>query len=114
MCVRVRTPADRRHPGPADDYFDYNGVPVHPHVFRHALGARPQIVEYQVRQQARGATITVRCSAPVDCAGMAAEVEGALRGVGVAAPAVRIEVVDRIERGTMGKLKRFVPLGGAR
>jgi phenylacetate-CoA ligase len=98
--------------GRLDDTFEYQGgVTVHPHVFRSPLSHRRQIVEYQVCQTARGATVAVRCTAPVDGAALEAEIAAALARLGLTAPEVTVSPVDGIEQhATSGKLKRFVPL----
>jgi len=97
--------------GRLDDTFLYEGHPVHPHVFRTALGRRGRIVEYQVRQTPAGAGIAVRCQAPVDLDELAREIEDSLERVGVEAPEVTVEAVAQIER-TSGpaKLRRFLAL----
>jgi phenylacetate-coenzyme A ligase PaaK-like adenylate-forming protein len=98
--------------GRLDDCFDYGGRVVHPHVFRSALAARPEITEYQVRQTAAGAHVRVRCTAPLDAPALERELEGGLTGLGLVSPAVTVTPVDHLERGTTGKLLRFVPSRG--
>jgi phenylacetate-CoA ligase len=97
--------------GRLDDTFFYDGRPVHPHVFRTALGRRGRIVEYQVRQTPAGADIAVRCHGPVNLDGLAREIEAGLERLGVEAPEVTVEAFAQLER-TSGpaKLRRFVPL----
>jgi phenylacetate-CoA ligase len=115
--LRERCPCGSAHrcvadiQGRLDDTFFYNGGPVHPHVFRTALGRRGGIVEYQVRQTPVGADITVRCQTPVDLDELARELEDGLLHLGVEAPEVHVEAVAQLER-TNGpaKLRRFVPL----
>ena len=52
--------------GRLDDTFVYpEGTAIHPHVFRSCLG-RQGLVEYQVRQTARGADISAVTSGEVD------------------------------------------------
>lgn len=94
--------------GRADDVFAYDGVQVHPHAFRSPLSRRREIVEYQVRQVPRGAVISVHASAPFDAPPLAAEVAAELSRLGVPAPEVSVELVDRIPRPASGKLARFV------
>lgn len=96
--------------GRTDDTFRYGAVAVHPMAFRTPLGHCAQITEYQVRQSSHGAEIDLRCTGPVDCSELSREIAENLRALGVADPLVRVRVVDAIERGTMGKLKRFVAL----
>jgi phenylacetate-coenzyme A ligase PaaK-like adenylate-forming protein len=97
--------------GRLDDVFVYDGRRVHPHLFRSALGARAGIVEYQVRQTPRGATIAVHCNAAVDLDVMAREIEQGLALQGIGRPDVQVTAVGRLERDPgPAKLKRFVPL----
>ena len=95
--------------GRLDDTFVYpEGTAIHPHVFRSCL-SHPGLVEYQVRQTARGADISAVTSGEVDTDALASRIEDALRSLGLQAPAVTIATVDNIERQASGKLKRFVP-----
>jgi phenylacetate-CoA ligase len=97
--------------GRLDDTFTYDGRPVHPHLFRTALGRCPAIVEYQVRQTPKGATIAVRCQGRVDFERLARELERGLERLGLEHPEVTAVAVERLERaGGTAKLKRFVPL----
>ena len=99
--------------GRLDDTFLYGGRTVHPHVFRSALGRRAGIVEYQVRQTARGAAVVLRRTGPVDLDHLHGDLVDALTRLGVAAPEITIDVVGALERQAVGKLKRFVPLPAA-
>jgi phenylacetate-coenzyme A ligase PaaK-like adenylate-forming protein len=97
--------------GRLDDVFVYDGRRVHPHVFRSVLGRFAGIVEYQVRQTAEGASILVRCGAPVDLSLVGGQVAEGLTALGVRFPIVDVTAVERLERnGGPAKLKRFVPL----
>lgn len=97
--------------GRLDDSFDYGGLSVHPHVFRSPLSRRREVVEYQVHQTPRGASVFIRCTGPSDTAGLAAEIAAGLDKLGVTRAEVTVTSVERLERQTSGKLKRFVPLG---
>ena len=98
--------------GRLDDVFEYaDGLSVHPHVFRSALGRQPAIMEYQVRQTRHGATIRIVTTAPVDVDALQVQVTGALAALGLADPRVVIETVTSLSRQASGKLKRFVPVG---
>jgi phenylacetate-CoA ligase len=67
-------------------------------------------VQYQVIQTQRGASIFVVVGGPFDTQALAGRLESDL-AAHVHAPAVRIEVVNAIERhAASGKLKRFVPM----
>src|SRR5207344_2710309 len=95
--------------GRLDDTFIYpDGTAIHPHVFRSCL-SHQHLIEYQVRQTARGADIFAVTSGPVDTDALASRIEDALRDLGLPAPTVTIATVDRVDRQTTGKLKRFVP-----
>jgi phenylacetate-coenzyme A ligase PaaK-like adenylate-forming protein len=100
--------------GRQDDLFVYpGGVTVHPHVFRSHLGRERNVLEYQVRQTHRGASIAVRTTGPVDLARLEDRIKGALAAIGVETPAVRIVAIDRLDRTVTGKLRRFVPVQAA-
>ena len=97
--------------GRLDDTFEYaDGLSVHPHLFRSALGQHPAVIEYQVRQTRRGATIRIVTTAPVDVRALQAKITDALAALGLADPRVAIETVAALPRQASGKLKRFVPL----
>ena len=94
--------------GRLDDTFVYGDVAVHPHLFRSALGRRPEIVEYQVHQTAAGADVAVVAldAPPLDR--LAAELRDGLAALGLAAPEVTVRRVDALARLPSGKLTRFV------
>ena len=97
--------------GRLDDVFEYaDGLSVHPHVFRSALGREPAVLEYEVRQTRRGATVSIVCTAPVDCEALQARITDALGALGLDDPEISIEIVTSLQRQVSGKLKRFVPL----
>lgn len=97
--------------GRLDDAFFYPGAgSVHPHLFRSRLGGDRSIVEYQVRQTARGAEIAIRCRGEVGLSRLRRGLVDDLVRVGVSEPEITIRQVDNLERQATGKLKRFVPL----
>lgn len=97
--------------GRLDDVFLYDGLRVHPHVFRSVLGRHAGIVEYQVRQSEDGARIAVRCGAPVVLELVSAEIAAGLAALGVPRPVIDVTAVERLQRdGGPAKLRRFVPL----
>jgi phenylacetate-CoA ligase len=97
--------------GRLDDVFVYQGIHIHPHLFRSELGREAAVVEYQVRQTPAGAAIAVHCTAPVTLDGLRERIAAALGRAGLERPQVTIETVDRFERpGGPAKLKRFIPL----
>lgn len=96
--------------GRLDDTFVYaDGLSVHPHVFRSALGQHPAIIEYQVRQTLSGVTIGIVSTATVDVATLQAKISDGLAALGFADPHVTIETVAALPRQPSGKLKRFIP-----
>jgi phenylacetate-CoA ligase len=98
--------------GRLDDTFTYDGaVAVHPHLFRSALSRRRQIVEYQVHQTERGATVAIRATEPFELGPLETEIADGLARLGVADPFVSVQAVDGLPRQHSGKLKRFIPLG---
>ena len=101
--------------GRLDDCFAYPGGPtVHPFTFRSPLGRERGIVEYQVRQTARGAEILVRCQGRVDTVRVAETIRSALVGLGLTGAEVSVTPVEVLGRQSTGKLRRFVPLPDAR
>jgi phenylacetate-coenzyme A ligase PaaK-like adenylate-forming protein len=97
--------------GRQDDCFRYCDLTVNAHVFRSVLGRQRNIVEYQVRQTASGADVAVRCTRPVNCAEIAAEIARDLKTLGMDSPEITVVPVERLERHERsGKLKRFIPL----
>ena len=117
MVLPGRCPCGSEHrriedvQGRLDDVFVYQGLRVHPHLFRTALSREADVVEYQVRQTPAGAAIAIRCAAPVNRDTLRDRVAAALARAGLHRPQVTVEVADRFERpGGPAKLKRFLPL----
>ena len=97
--------------GRLDDTFRYEGgLDVHPHLFRSTLSQQPAVLEYEVRQTRRGATMSIVATAPIDREAIRAKIADALAALGLADPQVVIETVPELPRQASGKLKRFVPL----
>jgi phenylacetate-coenzyme A ligase PaaK-like adenylate-forming protein len=97
--------------GRLDDEFVYeNGLHIHPHLFRHVLGQRPDIIEYQVTQTRKGARISLVAASPPNTDEIYSNLRRDLAKLGLVNPEVDIEVVSSIERTAAQKLKRFVPL----
>jgi phenylacetate-coenzyme A ligase PaaK-like adenylate-forming protein len=120
MVLSGRCPCGSEHrriedvQGRLDDVFVYQGLRVHPHLFRTALSREADVVEYQVRQTPAGAAIAIRCTALVNLDALRDRVAAALASAGLDRPQVTVEVVDGFERpGGPAKLKRFLPLESA-
>jgi phenylacetate-coenzyme A ligase PaaK-like adenylate-forming protein len=97
--------------GRLDDSFVYaEGVAIHPIVFRSPLGRQRNIIEYQVRQTQRGATIAICCAGDVDLTGLREEITQGLTQLGLPDPTVDIKRVGQLQRQASGKLKRMIPL----
>jgi phenylacetate-CoA ligase len=96
--------------GRRDESFVYGTLVVHPLAFRSPLGLCRHIVEYQVRQTARGAEIAVRAHGRPDLAALETEITAKLATLGLESPEVVVTAVDHLERQETGKLKRFIPL----
>jgi phenylacetate-CoA ligase len=95
--------------GRAEDVFCYGAARVHPSALTTALLRAAQVREYQVRQTARGADITVVADPGLDEAALAAAVEQSLRQAGVTEPHVTIGRAAMIARDRLtGKVRRFI------
>jgi phenylacetate-coenzyme A ligase PaaK-like adenylate-forming protein len=97
--------------GRSDDLFTYDGgIVVHPLVFRSRMGHERNVIEYQVTQTARGASIALRAQGELDMSRVAADIESELSRLGLPHPYVTVERVAAFDRQATGKLKRFIPL----
>ena len=119
MVLSGRCPCGSEHrriedvQGRLDDVFVYQGLQMHPHLFRTALSREADVVEYQCGRPA-GAAIAIRCAAPVNLDALGDRVAAAVARAGLHRPQVTVEVVDGFERpGGPAKLKRFFPLESA-
>ena len=93
-----------------EDLFAYpDGALVHPLVFSSVLVRQAWIVEYQVRQTPTGAEV-LAVGRPGDPAATARSLTLALSRTGLPDPSVDVQVVDRLERQSTGKMRRFLPL----
>lgn len=113
---QVDGPSGFRHvtvTGRNDDPFVYGDVVVHPLSFDSVLGGVAAVTEFQVRQTAAGADLSLVAWGPVDADSIEAALESVLAGQGLPSPVVRVEVVDRLARhAATGKVRRFVPRAG--
>jgi phenylacetate-coenzyme A ligase PaaK-like adenylate-forming protein len=113
----VVEPPSERHPafsriglidGRSGDLFDYGGLIAHPHTFRAVIARHPQIRDYQVRQTADGAAISIVADAPVDVDVVTDQFVTALAKAGLADPRIQVTCVDTIRRTASGKQELFV------
>jgi phenylacetate-CoA ligase len=96
--------------GRLDDVFVYgDDVPIHPHVFRSVLAREAGVVEYQVRQTARGADVEALGTFR-DPVVTGQRLESELARLGVPSPCVTVRVVPALQRQATGKIRRFLPL----
>ncbi|HSC26463.1 MAG TPA: hypothetical protein VLD67_04260 [Vicinamibacterales bacterium] len=100
--------------GRLDDHFAYDGIAVHPHVFRTVLGRERAISEYQVAQTPHGAVIRIVALGHVDRSGLQQSLCEHLARLGLQEPDISVQQVASIERAKdSSKLKRFLPLSAA-
>ena len=108
----VDATAHRRHPGPPRRllHVPRRARPCTPSRSARSLGRERDIVEYQVRQTARGADIQVCCHGPSTPPASRRRIRAALVDHGLAGAEVSITPVETLGRQDSGKLRRFVPL----
>lgn len=94
--------------GRRDDSFCYDGVVVHPHVFRSILGRTQGVIEYRVIQTRRGAQVEIRGEA--DRRRLRRQLTEALNTLGVYQSEVSVVTAPAFERQPTGKIKRFIAL----
>jgi phenylacetate-CoA ligase len=95
--------------GRSDDLFTYGSTTVHPHVFRSELSRFAGVCDYEVTQTAGGAVIAVVVTEEIDVAALEGALCAALRGAGLPAPSVTVDVTPELRRTAVGKRRRFVP-----
>jgi phenylacetate-coenzyme A ligase PaaK-like adenylate-forming protein len=97
--------------GRAEEVLHYSGVDIHPHVVRSALVQTKEILDYRVRQTSRGIDVEALAASPVSSDRVVERLVQALAAAGLNDPAVRVRIVDHLERmPDTGKLRRFLPL----
>jgi phenylacetate-CoA ligase len=115
----TRQPDDSSHghlrvsvEGRADEIMHYDHADVHPLVLRSVLLAQPGVLDYQVRQTARGAAVHVLLERQADLALLREQLCAALVRAGLADPEVTVEAVPTLPRHPeTGKLRRVIPAG---
>jgi phenylacetate-CoA ligase len=96
--------------GRADDILRYGEAEIHPLALRSVLLAHPDVLDYQVRQTARGAAVQVLLERGTSVAGLREQLCAALARAGLADPEVTVEAVATLPRNPeTGKLRRVIP-----
>jgi phenylacetate-coenzyme A ligase PaaK-like adenylate-forming protein len=97
--------------GRSDDVFAYGDVRIHPLVVRSTMVKTPEVVEYQVRQTARGVDIDVVAPGGCDESRLASRIASALSEAGLSGAQATVNAVPVIARhNETGKVRRFMPL----
>jgi|tagenome__1003787_1003787.scaffolds.fasta_scaffold20988631_3 phenylacetate-CoA ligase len=98
--------------GRSDEELRFGPVVVHPLVVRSVLVNAPEVVEYQVRQTARGVAVRIVGPPAGDRRHLVTALTAALAGAGLPDPEVTVEAVSRLPQDPLtGKVRRVVPLG---
>ena len=100
--------------GRADEILRYGQADVHPLVLRTVLLARPEVIDYQVRQTPGGVAVSAMLERDLDLGLLRRDLGAALRRAGLADPQVQVDAVASLPRHPeTGKLRRVVPAGQA-
>lgn len=96
--------------GRADDILRYGQAEIHPRTLRSILLAHRDVLDYQVRQTARGVDVQVLLAHGAGAAGLREQLCAALARAGLADPEVMVEAVATLPRNPeTGKLRRVIP-----
>lgn len=96
--------------GRADDILRYGQAEIHPLALRSILLAQPDVLDYQVRQTARGVAVHVLLNRGTGVAGLRGQLCAALARAGVTDPEVTVDAVASLPRNAeTGKLRRVIP-----
>jgi phenylacetate-CoA ligase len=106
-CLRVTVQ------GRADDILRYGHAEIHPLALRSILLTHPDVLDYQIRQTARGIHVRIlqqRAARPASLVGLRGQLRAALSRAGVADPEVTAAAVTALPRNpSTGKLRRVIP-----
>jgi phenylacetate-CoA ligase len=96
--------------GRADDILRYGQAEIHPLALRSIMLTQPDVLDYQVRQTARGLAVQVLLQRGSNLDGLREQLRAALANAGLADPEVTVDPVAALPRnpGT-GKLRRVIP-----
>jgi phenylacetate-CoA ligase len=96
--------------GRADEILRYGRAEIHPLVLRSALLAQDDVLDYQVRQTARGVAVQVLLERETSLAPLREQLHTALARAGLADPEVTVDAVAALPRNPQtGKLRRVIP-----
>jgi phenylacetate-CoA ligase len=96
--------------GRADAILRFGGAEVHPLALRSVLLATPEVLDYQVRQTARGVAVQVLLERETGLAPLRGQLRTALARAGLADPDVTVDAVAALPRDARtGKLRRVIP-----
>jgi phenylacetate-CoA ligase len=96
--------------GRADDILRYGQAEIHPLTLRSILLAQPDVLDYQVRQTARGVAVQVLLERGTSVAGLREQLRAALARAGLADPEVTVHAAAALPRNPQtGKLRRVIP-----
>ncbi|MBV9992175.1 MAG: phenylacetate--CoA ligase family protein [Alphaproteobacteria bacterium] len=96
--------------GRAFELFHYGSMFVHPLALELAVLEQPSVIEYQLRQTARGAHLLYRQAGPVDAGRLRLRIAEGFARYGLREPEITVEEVAELKRTAVGKLQKFVPL----
>jgi phenylacetate-CoA ligase len=104
-CGHLRVSVEGR----ADDILRYGDTDVHPLALRSVLLAHSGVLDYQIRQTARGAAVHVLLERETDLTLLRDQLNQALARAGLADPEVRVDAVAALPRNPeSGKLRRVI------
>ena len=96
--------------GRADDILRYGQAEIHPLALQWILLDQPDVLDYQVRQTARGLAVQVVLQRGTSLEGLREQLSAALTRAGLADPEVTVDPVATLPRNPeTGKLRRVIP-----
>jgi phenylacetate-coenzyme A ligase PaaK-like adenylate-forming protein len=96
--------------GRADGILRYGRAEIHPLALRSVLLAQPDVLDYQVRQTARGVAVQVLLGRGTSVTSLREQLRAALARAGLADPEVIVRAVAALPRNPeTGKLRRVIP-----
>ena len=97
--------------GRSDDVLRFGTIEIHPLVIRTVLVSNPNVLDYQVRQTARGIDVSLLADRTFDLEELRVGLREKLAAAGLPEAEVELRATDELERNPRtGKLARFLPL----